>query len=541
MRRLASTLDRSVRYLGGPAMVTLLLSFLAWGGWFIYRTSVVLGGRRFFSLFDDAMISMTYARNLVEGYGLNWARYGAPVEGFTSPLWTAVLIPVNALPVALEHRSLIVQLLALAILAGHVVLIGKLVARHFAGPHPAATTALPAAVLTAFYYPFDYWGLMGMETALQGLATTAAVYLALEVVDGRRDRLPGLFAVLALAYLVRMDMALVIAAVLVFLAAHGAIRRDDRRRWLAGFAALALVAGGYQLFRWLYFHDALPNTYYLKMTGIPLEVRLLRGLATFTTFCRFHAVLLLVVGIGCAPWLRRRPKWRLPAALFVLSALYSIYVGGDAWEDQLRANRFLAVAMPQLFVLANALLNELLAAFSRRSGAGRSRAWRTYATAATTALLLLTANGLLAASDAEHNWKVVTVTERPSHVTSHALVISQLTKFKQRVRPRAVVATQWAGIPAYFSNFRMVDLFGYSDRHIARERSADALRPDNFDLYRPGHAKCDYSYVLAEKRPDAFFQAWGMPDEILAPMMERSGYRRVDSFWLRRDSSRVRR
>ena len=541
MRRLASPLHRAVRRLGGPGMVALLVGFLAWGGWFIYRTSVVVAGQRYFSLFDDAMIPMTYARNLVEGHGLNWARHGEPVEGFTSPLWTALMVPVNALPVALEYRSLIVQLLALTILAVHLVLVRKLVARHFAGAHPAAATALPAAVLTAFYYPFDFWGLMGMETALQGLVTTAAVYLALEVVDGRRERLPGLFAVLAAAYLVRMDMALVIVAVLVFLVAQGAVRRDDRRRWLAGLAGLALVAGGYQLFRWLYFHDALPNTYYLKMTGIPLEVRLLQGLASFTTFFRAHLALLLAVGIGCAPLLRRRPKWWLPASLFVLAAAYSVYVGGDAWEGELRANRFLAVAMPQLFVLANALLNELLAALARRFGAGAPPAWRTYVAAATTAFLVLAANGLAPSPATERNWKVVTVTERPSHVTSHALVLSELNRFKRRVRPRAVVAVQWAGIPAYFSDYLLVDLFGFNDRRIAREKCADPLGPDNFDRYRPGHAKRDYTYVLAEKRPDAFFQAWGVPEEILAPIMERSGYRQVDGFWLRRGSPRVQR
>ncbi|HEV7784261.1 MAG TPA: hypothetical protein VGQ28_02925, partial [Thermoanaerobaculia bacterium] len=46
------------------ALWALLLLLAVWGGWFIYRTSFVLDGRRFFCLFDDAMISMTYARNL---------------------------------------------------------------------------------------------------------------------------------------------------------------------------------------------------------------------------------------------------------------------------------------------------------------------------------------------------------------------------------------------------------------------------------------------------------------------------------------------
>src|SRR5437667_5135679 len=77
----------------------------AWSAWFIWRTSFVADGRRVFCLFDDAMISMAYARNLVEGHGLNWARWGAPVEGFTHPLWLALMVPIHWLPLARVHAS----------------------------------------------------------------------------------------------------------------------------------------------------------------------------------------------------------------------------------------------------------------------------------------------------------------------------------------------------------------------------------------------------------------------------------------------------
>ena len=46
--------------------------FLVYAALFIYRTSFVVAGERYFSLFDDAMISMRYARNLAHGYGLVW-------------------------------------------------------------------------------------------------------------------------------------------------------------------------------------------------------------------------------------------------------------------------------------------------------------------------------------------------------------------------------------------------------------------------------------------------------------------------------------
>jgi hypothetical protein len=38
----------------------------------IYRTSFVVEGERYFSLFDDAMISRRYASHLAGGHGLVW-------------------------------------------------------------------------------------------------------------------------------------------------------------------------------------------------------------------------------------------------------------------------------------------------------------------------------------------------------------------------------------------------------------------------------------------------------------------------------------
>jgi hypothetical protein len=111
-------------------LALLLAATAVWGGWFIFRTSFVADGRRVFCLFDDAMISMVYARNLVEGHGLNWARQGAPVEGFTHPLWTALMVPVHLLPLDLHLRSLVVQLLSLVLLLAHIALLHRLVLRH---------------------------------------------------------------------------------------------------------------------------------------------------------------------------------------------------------------------------------------------------------------------------------------------------------------------------------------------------------------------------------------------------------------------------
>src|SRR5436305_7665013 len=255
------------------ALWVLLLLLAVWGGWFIYRTSFVLDGRRFFCVFDDAMISMTYARNLVEGHGLNWARWGEPAEGFTHPLWTFLMVPINALPLHLRHLSLLVQLVSLACLGATVAVVRRLVLDHFSDER--SRLWLPAAVLTAFYYPLAYWSLVGMESGLQALLTVLAVHLALAAVHSGRDRHLALWLVCTAAFLLRMDMLLLVSAVQLYLLVRGGLRPAGRRSWLAGLAVFAGVSLAFGLFRWFYFHDLLPHTYYLQLFGLPLVVRII--------------------------------------------------------------------------------------------------------------------------------------------------------------------------------------------------------------------------------------------------------------------------
>ncbi|HSS47947.1 MAG TPA: hypothetical protein VLX28_03275 [Thermoanaerobaculia bacterium] len=514
----------------------LLLLLAVWGGWLIYRTSFVLDGRRFFCLFDDAMISMTYARNLIYGHGLNWARWGEPVEGFTHPLWTFLMIPVNALPLPPRTMSLPVQLLSLLCLGGTVVVVRRLVLDHFS--EPQACHWLPAAVLTAFYYPLAYWSLVGMESGLQALLTALAVLLSLAAVHSGRDRHLPLWLVCTAAFLLRMDMLLLVVAVQVYLLVRGGLRPAGRRSWLGGLAVFVGVSLAYGLFRWFYFHDVLPNTYYLKLHGIPLVVRLLRGLALMAMFLRAHLVLVLVAGLGTAATLARRRRLALPAAVVALYFAYSVYVGGDVWEKDInvRANRFVVFVMPLLFVLLNALLNQALAAW-RRDREGSEAAQR-FAIAALTAAALLSADGLWFEEKADDNWANLLATQRPPLVESQRLVVWQTLFFRKLLKAQATVATAWAGIPAYFTSYRMIDILGYNDRVIARRNPIHPIDEDNYESFTPGHDKYDEIRLLEEQRPDGFFQIWGIKKELGLPteVMPKYGYKKIGGFWLRADS-----
>src|SRR3954465_10175257 len=78
---------------------------------FILRTGFDVFGERYYTLFDDAMISMRYAQNLAAGHGLVWHPGEAPaVEGYTKLLWTLWMAALHLLPLPLSKTSLAVMI-----------------------------------------------------------------------------------------------------------------------------------------------------------------------------------------------------------------------------------------------------------------------------------------------------------------------------------------------------------------------------------------------------------------------------------------------
>jgi hypothetical protein len=543
----------------------LLACMTAWCGWFIFRTSFVAAGKRVFCLLDDAMVAMTYARNLVEGNGLAWTRAGEPVEGFAQPLWMALMVPVNALGADLRLRSLLVQLLSLAALLWNLVLVRRLTLRWFS----TARTRhwLPAAVLTAFYYPLNYAALMGLESGLQALLTTASVLLALEVVCGGEDRHRELWLLGAAACLLRLDMLLTVAVVQIYVIGKGGIREPHRRaHWLQGAALWVAVVAAYGALRWQLFHDLLPNGWYLRFYRIPLPVRLMRGSVTLWAWIADHfllvaAVILGILGLrgservprgegdvptssraGVAAASRLRgpaaglaQRMELPAGLFLAACLFSVFAGGDALEADLqpRANRFLVFVMPLLFVAFNGLINQAadwLAA--RRPGDALLR--RFFVTLATV-LAFVVADGLWLAADGAGNWMALLGGDLPAGVRTHAETYASLRSLQGRLGPGALVATGAPGMTAYFTGFRVVDMLGGNERRIARSAPAVDLRPGDFADYVPGRGKWDHRYVLTRYRPDAVLGWRGAGDP--SPWLAAAGYHRLPEpdgdLWLR--------
>src|SRR5438874_2279905 len=145
---------------GSYILAAALLTQTALGSLFIARTRFVVHGTTYFTLFDDAMISMRYAKNLAHGAGLVWNPGEAPVEGYTNFLWTLWMAILHGLRIPEAKISLVVMASGLALLLINVVVVWRLVRRLAPDSLGAAAVAVGGVALC---YSLNYWTLRGME------------------------------------------------------------------------------------------------------------------------------------------------------------------------------------------------------------------------------------------------------------------------------------------------------------------------------------------------------------------------------------------
>jgi hypothetical protein len=511
-------------------------------GVFIARTAFRVGGTVYFSLFDDAMISMRYAQNLAHGHGLVWNAGEPPVEGFTNPLWTLWMALLHLVGIPAPKVSLAVMVSGALLLLGTTAIIGAVTRRIATGAFAPAL----AMILTALFYPLVYWTLRGMEVGLLAFlfASAALLSLRIEETSSRRDLvLLGLVVFAAVA--TRVDAAVPCTAVAAYL-----FLRERRRAALAVVLSLVAALAAQAVVGIAYYGHVLPNTYYLKVHGIPLSIRAERGLVTLAaaTLEQLWAPIILVVAYA---WRRRRrlpPAALLLAGIWASTALYAVYVGGDAWEFLHHADRYITPSTPLLLALAAVGLDDLrrcdrrdarllivagIAVFATCFALSVTRllpvAWIQYGSAdlrpqvvalALVVLWPVLVHGLRVRTSGVASAAVMTGGALLLLVGTNAFAWAKWgaknaayaatsdrawTRYGLELRrttaPDTSIAAAGVGAIAYFSDRPTVDLLGKSDRTIA------LTRPHG-PHFHPGHDKWDYAYSIGHLRPDVIAQLW---------------------------------
>jgi hypothetical protein len=519
----------------GTSIATYL--FLIW----IDQTLIFPDGQRHIVLFDDAMISMRFGLNLVQGKGLVW-NAGEYVEGYTNPLWVLIMALLiflfGKLPAVWA-----VSLLGICIAATNCFLTGKICQRVWSMDTGPISNELKrrhtwvSVLMVGLYFPLAFLSIAGMETGLQAMLFLLFFYL---FIGNELILLQSLL--IALLYLTRPDSVLLVAVVVLM--ATGRLWSSSkcsfvameffisqlRRLWIAP----VLLFGAHMSFRYCYYGELVPNTYVLKVQHIPVLYRMANGvLYTLYTFFDLWLIVLCVAAscvasqINCSKLTDDVPShsdqlqsssavdnfcslvpcdmtgsgrlsW-YALGLLVAVAGYQIYVGGDVWL----LHRFLAPVVPLGGIVAS---YELLNYFNKL-GARASAAL-------TVGLLFLSMNfSFLWDRPVGHLGRLGnTATLRSEHfrVYWEALQLKKLV-----VKDTATMAVMWAGLIPYYTDFRAIDCLGKVDPEVARlsPREMSWSLNDQGLLYFPGHNKYDLSKCIKYYKPDYVqMSRWGRDD-----------------------------
>ena len=543
-----------------PALLISLVPALAIALDGLWRAT---DGSRRASLFDDAMISMSYARTLAGGDGLVWYPGAPEVEGVTNLAWTGVMALLHL--TGLPGSAIAVTVMALGLACAWAAsLVGLHLVRDLLPPSRAATFGVTLVV--AANLPLLFWAVRGMEVGPVVLLTLAACALTRSIAVGEGDgrRSAALLAVCTLGIATRSDFALVPAALGVWALITPVARRGRLLGLLA--AAVVMPLAAVTAFRWGYYGELLPNTYHLKLGGVPIGTRLERG--TAVAVMTAGAYLLPALVVTAVAWAHldevQRQLGRLLLLVAAAQVAYSTYVGGDAWELYLIPNRYLTPAVVCLWLLAAAAT---FAAWSRVGSDGEARAalLRRWAVAAVVIglgpALTVVANRLVgdpasmqpgALAGLHPEWEpslvvvpilcasagvvaaalllwtpgtgsrvahgaaplvVVVLSVVPLYFRAPQIDIEDGNVFSELgdqlalvTTPAATVAVSGAGGSQYWADRPAVDLLGKSDAHVAR---LDPTAP----FFVPGHDKMDVAHSVGALRPDVVAQS--VPGEVL--------------------------
>ena len=472
----------------------LLLSVL-FGGWasaFIYHSSYVASdGRLYFNLFDDAMISMRYGWNLAHGRGLVWnAGDVERVEGYTNLLMTLVMSVATFL-FDKRYAVFAIQLTGIFFTlstAWMTVRIGERVFQNAESGFGMSDSGLHRYlpfVLILLYYPLNFWSLMGMETGMLAFFLITGILLSFKYTESL-NRPSSLILLMAgsfgLAFLTRNDSLVFAALSFLFLLPTLKRGRRDVYLFLAAGVLYSAFILGQTAFRYFYYGEIMPNTYTLKLVGMALDERLRNGWGFILPFLKETGALLLVALAG----LTLRFSWKrlYLFGFFLVSVLYQVYVGGDAWNYW----RIMAPTMPLLLLLFSFACFEIVERFSQTG-------WiRNFALAALSIFALYVADARFV-----REFLLLDLPYQNNYAQAHveaAIAINDLTK------EDATIGVFWGGTLPYYVDRTAIDFLGKSDKYIASLPPDVSGQSAGFGMNSmPGHNKYDLTYSIQKLLP----------------------------------------
>lgn len=451
---------------------------------------------------DDAYITLRYARNILNGYGLVW-NPGEPVEGYSSFLWLMLVTAAGfcRIDLVLATRVLGITCALLTVL---------LCARFRRNEFPLA------ALLLASNSCFALWSVGGLETVGFALLVTLSCCAYLNSIVRREFFFAGL--IFGVAALMRPEAPLFFAVTFAFcLFKGGKPCRTNTRNALALACGFLLLPVPYHIARFAWYGHVFPCTFYVKGNLSPLS--LLFGGRYALHFLAMYGLPLVVFFL---PSGGKRFSGRA-GYLLTLLLCYSCYVvmiGGD----HMQGFRFFVPVLPILYLAVQA-------AWCNSGFAGRKHLHLTLA------LLLVAGTGAVSFRSITHTPEATRNAMAHSDMYTSCFPVPDAAAYlgrhvgnymRRTWPPGSTVAGNIAGSIPYFSGMSFIDMLGLNDYTIAQNDPRPETTLNRFNtatirklcapggkqallrdltgdgtIWRlmPGHGRGDGAYVLS-RRPD---------------------------------------
>lgn len=453
------------------------------GQWIIFFVilAIFIGHSLLFRdwIIDDAGISYVYARNFAQGYGFVAQPGQMPVEGFSNLTWVLLLIPFYVLNIF--HPVIVPKLMSVLLVAGGMFLLRRGIKRLGFGFAIGNFVLLMLALNT----PFVIWTSSGLENPLYFFLIIALFYiLTSETLSIRQTVIVGVVG--SLIALTRPDGML-----FLLLFPMWQLWRNSEK-WRAMFpmirnytVVVALIFGGYVIFRVLYFGDVLPNTYYAKESVglqyfgqvallIPVtDFKLVDLIGSAVSLIRMWVLLLTV---SFSVWLIAKERfgwnyWLVGVFLFWTLAVYMLLP-----EDWMGEYRFATAFYPFFYTFLAIVFNGVFNTLSRKT-ARRIRFF--FAT-----LLIVFSAAIFAPRSLIFANSPTVAFQRIGNVYGE-----RFNDYAQRlgIENGSFLLPDLGGT-LYYSELEIIDLAGLTDKVIARE------------LYNDDKTKL-HEYIFGEKKP----------------------------------------
>jgi arabinofuranosyltransferase len=456
--------------------------FLSWSFWF--------------QNVDDAYISFRYGKNLMRGYGLVY-NHGEYVEGYTNFLWTIVTAPFTRI------KSIDISIFALSIgLIFSILNIFLLtrITKQFSGLFPSKPAL--AVLLPVIFFVLDdsvaFWAIGGMEFPMYTLFILAAAYYYFKINDEFRNHiLMSLF--LMLCTLTRPEGNMIFVITIFHFLVYRKQINDWKKKFIGVASIYAVFVVIYYGYKYLYYGQVIPNTFYAK--GVTdFSMNLLLGFK-YLALC-IGTRLYLFIFIMFLPFKKVYKDFK-QSYLLLFSIVYIVYllvVGGD-W---MIANRFFVPVIPFLYILSTI---GIIYAIDKMTSIGlKYEALRNKIASIGSVILCLM---IFAVTLSLLEYKELIIKDE-NYKYEHQW--SMFGKWlKMNVDPNTVIAVGPAGKIPYYSELYTIDMWGLNNSFISKSSSK---------RLQAGHKKFNFEYVLS-LNPEFIIGYAGFTDDDIPPRYEK--------------------